>query len=148
MLYDCQRNGPAVIPTDLVTSEDLVAFCEYVDARFHAVGDPENWARKDVFRVATNDWPSRGKTYSFEIVAQWKAAMSQIGGIVKEGGRYMDQDGNKVVTVCETADARSGQPLIVYRGADGKSYNMPTDEFFGVVNRPGGSLAPRYTLIP
>ena len=54
-----------------VTKKQIEEFCKAADVEFYQWGCPEDWTRRDVFRVATHDYPQRGITVTVKRVLEW-----------------------------------------------------------------------------
>jgi hypothetical protein len=82
-LYDCQKNrrlSDNDLPNSL-TPDDIISFCNHHDVHFHACGTPAGiggtgWDDSNVFRVGTNEVPSRGITVLWNKVSEWKEAQA------------------------------------------------------------------------
>lgn len=147
MLYDKQRSAPVVIPCEGLTADELATFCKEMEIEFFAVGTPDNWDDKEVFRAGTIEYPARGCNVRFSKVLEWKDAVSAIGLRVAEGGQYRHYKGGIYTTVCEATDEASKQRVVVYRDQDGRVWTRPYANFFNVAN-DSGKLVARFSYMP
>lgn len=143
MPYDCQKNAPAVIPSQFaISNETLEAFCKFYGFGFHAVGQPPEWNETEVFRVGTHTYPSRGYTVRFEKVEEWKRAFDCIGEQVFENGKYRHYDGKIFTTICQDKKGK-----MAYRDEDGENHFIDVNDFFTVVE-VDGALTAKVTKAP
>lgn len=56
-----------------MNDDEILEFCAAHDVRFYQWGCPEDWNRRDVFRVSNFDFPARGITVSVDRVKKWIA---------------------------------------------------------------------------
>jgi hypothetical protein len=145
-MYDSQRNKPVVIPCEGLSVETLASFCSFMNFRFHAVGDPDNWENLEVFRVGTQTYPSHGATVKFAKVIEWKEAMDAIGERIFEGGVYRHYQGELVTTMTEAWDEAEKRAVVVYRNTEGRVLTLPVAGFFTVVN-DNGKLVAKFSLV-
>ena len=71
-----QRNTQGQIwrkVTPPFTRAEIDEFCKAHDVSFFQWGDPDDWSRRDVFRVGTFDFPVRGITVSVDEVKKWRS---------------------------------------------------------------------------
>lgn len=65
-----------------MNENEIKEFCKAHDVHFYRWGEPEDWNRKDVFRVSTFDFPARGITVPIKLVEEWiKDAKFEMRGI-------------------------------------------------------------------
>lgn len=147
MLYDQHRGAPAMIPCEGLSADDVLAFCKSANIEFFAVGTPDNWNDKDVFRAGTIEYPAKGCTVPFQKVLEWKAAIQAIGERVIQNGRYISHTGEVCTTMGEAIDDASKQPVLIYQAVNGQLHTCAMTEFFNVIN-DHGKLVPRFKYAP
>lgn len=146
-MYDSHRSKPVEIPCEGLSVETLASFCNFMDFRFHAVGEPDNWDNLEVFRAGTQTYPSHGVTVKFSKVIEWQQAIDSMGERHFNGGVYRHYEGGLCTMITEAWDASAKRPVVVYRDAEGKVLTLPIPEFFDVVN-VDRKLVAKFVFVP
>jgi len=143
-LYDVHREGPAELADPFLTHQMVKDFCEAADVHFLAVGHPEDWDDKSVFRVGTNTVPASGHTIPFTMVREWYNALQLMGDKGTSGEVYYHyKTGNRYTTLFEAIDTETGGTVVIYENDEGDRFARPKKVFFSVV-RVDGAFAPRF----
>lgn len=139
-----EKRGLEALNHPTLCKQDIEEFCAGTNMRFMFLGEPDNMDSAEVFRLGTQDWPSKGVTVHFDKVIEWKRARAQIGVENTSGGTYREYTGGFVTTVAEALDmANDGASVIVYKDSEGVFRTLPKTEFFRVVSHEG-KLMPRF----
>ena len=135
-LYDQRTNAEAVLTYPGVSNADVAEFCEYFRVTFYSaeiVGDAPAGMRPDeLFRVATNEFPSRGQNITFKSLVSWREAMIEMGPRVAEHGAYNTTFAGRVTTIAHAKSAEDGPDVVVYKDAKDEIGYVDASKFYGV----------------
>lgn len=135
-LYDQLQGREVTVSFPGVTNLDIVEFCKYFGVAFCSLTSPihqlKDFTSADIWRAATEEYPSRGLDLTYKSVLSWRRAQKMMGEEVLTGGIYEIPKIGQVTTVVGATGPRGGSPIVVYVDADGNTKYMPSATFFGI----------------
>ena len=151
-LIDVATNEAVEVTYPGLSNEDLVQFLDYFGVRFYSLKALTENPTGPMFRVMTNEYPSRGHDITFHSVATWKAARAEMGPQEPHNGVYLVTFQDKPVRTLGLAQGtESGaETVLIFCDADAPSAvqspslrHMAPERFFGVTyDRPTDTYRP------